>query len=206
MPLQDKDEDAGGCILAHDMGLGKSLQVVAVLHTYHTYYPDKRSVLVVPPNVVHNWLDEFNAWLPDQASANMSELSRDKVQQPPHSNLRSVCGGANSVARLCVSKYVERLWCYGIIASRFALVSQLLSYTEPSQHKFVLATVHSCLTVDLVCTCTTNMYYQQPFQGASCKLNTPSDELNARMYMPLYMLGDVASNHHLFAGLHLQSS
>lgn len=100
MSLQDKDEDAGGCILAHDMGLGKSLQVVAVLHTYHTYYPDKRSVLVVPPNVVHNWLDEFNAWLPDQASANMSELSRDKVQPTPHSNLVSVCGGADAAARL----------------------------------------------------------------------------------------------------------
>ena len=76
---QDEEEDAGGCILAHDMGLGKSLQVVALLHTYHAYYLGKRSVLVVPVNVVHNWIDEFNAWLPTKDSADASELSRDKV-------------------------------------------------------------------------------------------------------------------------------
>lgn len=79
--LQSKDEDAGGCILAHDMGLGKSFQVIALLHTYHAYYPGKKSVLVVPPNVVHNWLDEFNAWLPNHSSTNISELTKDKVWQ-----------------------------------------------------------------------------------------------------------------------------
>ena len=79
MQSQAEEEDAGGCILAHDMGLGKSLQVVALLHTYHAYYVGKRSVLVVPVNVVHNWIDEFNTWLPTRDSANASELTRDKV-------------------------------------------------------------------------------------------------------------------------------
>lgn len=79
MQSQDEEEDAGGCILAHDMGLGKSPQTVAFLHTFHAYFPDKRSLLVVPVNVVHNWLDEFTAWLPDSSGADSSELTRDKA-------------------------------------------------------------------------------------------------------------------------------
>ena len=75
---QEEGADAGGCILAHDMGLGKSLQVVALLHTFHAHYEGKKSVLVVPTNVVHNWLDEFDAWLPAD-STNASELTADKV-------------------------------------------------------------------------------------------------------------------------------
>lgn len=79
--LQDPDdEDAGGCILAHSMGLGKSLQTIAFLHTFFAYYPDQRSLLLVPSNVVHNWVEEFHHWLPQGRPETDDELTPSKVK------------------------------------------------------------------------------------------------------------------------------
>ncbi len=61
----DEDEDERhGCILAHAMGLGKSIQTIALLHTYHGYFPGHLSLLIVPANVLGNWKEEFKKWLP----------------------------------------------------------------------------------------------------------------------------------------------
>lgn len=54
-----------GCILAHCMGLGKTFQVVTLVHTLLTNKNTKiRTILVVcPMNVILNWVDEFKIWL-----------------------------------------------------------------------------------------------------------------------------------------------
>ena len=56
--LAHKDEGLG-CILAHNMGLGKTLQVVSFVHTLLTQKGPAsaiRTVLVCAPvNVTHNW-------------------------------------------------------------------------------------------------------------------------------------------------------
>ena len=75
-PKQGTDgTTAGGCILAHHMGLGKTLQVISLLHTamFHpalrkqtasgNVEPFIRSVLlVVPVNTVANWENELELW------------------------------------------------------------------------------------------------------------------------------------------------
>ncbi|XP_078142676.1 transcriptional regulator ATRX-like isoform X1 [Centroberyx gerrardi] len=63
-----------GCILAHCMGLGKTLQVVAFLHTMLQSQNLKfRTALVVCPlNTILNWINEFKIW--------QDNMGKDKVK------------------------------------------------------------------------------------------------------------------------------
>lgn len=56
-------EGSGG-ILAHCMGLGKTLQVVSIVHTILTH-PEiemKTVIIVTPLSTVENWKNEFAMW------------------------------------------------------------------------------------------------------------------------------------------------
>eukprot|EP00793_Prasinoderma_coloniale_P007078 PRCOL_00006930-RA len=63
-----RDDATGGCILGHSMGLGKSLQAIALMHTLRKYELATRFLLVVPANVVFNWVHELGKWLPNGES------------------------------------------------------------------------------------------------------------------------------------------
>ncbi|XP_041451577.1 transcriptional regulator ATRX homolog [Drosophila obscura] len=62
---QAKRNSGSGCILAHCMGLGKTLQLIALLHTVISYKElNTTKVLVLcPKSTVMNWADEFQYWL-----------------------------------------------------------------------------------------------------------------------------------------------
>ncbi|XP_062084347.1 protein CHROMATIN REMODELING 20 [Humulus lupulus] len=64
-----KSGDKGlGCILAHTMGLGKTLQVIAFLYTAMRSVDLglRTALIVVPVNVLHNWRQEFLKWRPSE--------------------------------------------------------------------------------------------------------------------------------------------
>lgn len=54
-----------GGILADDMGLGKSLQMLTFLYAKMQEDPLRTSLLVCPASLVYNWEDEVNKFVPD---------------------------------------------------------------------------------------------------------------------------------------------
>jgi transcriptional regulator ATRX len=54
-----------GCLLAHCMGLGKTLQVITLVHTLIAHKNEtkcKRVLILMPVNVLLNWKHEFTKW------------------------------------------------------------------------------------------------------------------------------------------------
>ncbi|KAJ2946914.1 hypothetical protein O0L34_g16255 [Tuta absoluta] len=58
-----------GCILAHSMGLGKTLQIVCFTDIFLRHTTSKTVLCIMPINTLQNWVAEFNMWLPVDASA-----------------------------------------------------------------------------------------------------------------------------------------
>lgn len=56
-----------GCILAHRMGIGKTLQIITLIYTIlcHTQINIKTFLIVCPPGLIYNWMDEIYKWLKD---------------------------------------------------------------------------------------------------------------------------------------------
>ncbi len=60
-----KGEKGSGCILAHCMGLGKTLQVVTLIHTLLANQEEtkiERVLIMLPVNVLLNWENEIDKW------------------------------------------------------------------------------------------------------------------------------------------------
>ena len=51
-----------GGILADDMGLGKSLQIITMINSFDTAYPN---LIVSPASLTYNWYNEFKKWTPE---------------------------------------------------------------------------------------------------------------------------------------------
>ncbi|KIW97143.1 uncharacterized protein Z519_02535 [Cladophialophora bantiana CBS 173.52] len=77
-----EDPNHHGCILAHTMGLGKTMQVVSLLvtislciqsddHNVRNHIPphlqENKTLILCPPSLLNNWEDELLMWTPDPA-------------------------------------------------------------------------------------------------------------------------------------------
>lgn len=77
-----KTSSGFGCILAHSMGLGKTLQVISFIDILLRHTGARTVLTIVPVNTLQNWLAEFNLWLP--ASESLSP-DTDPAQISPRS-------------------------------------------------------------------------------------------------------------------------
>lgn len=59
--------DGTGCILAHRMGIGKTLQIITLMYTVlcHSEMNIKTFLIICPPGIIYNWMDEIYKWLKD---------------------------------------------------------------------------------------------------------------------------------------------
>ncbi|RUS80227.1 hypothetical protein EGW08_012023 [Elysia chlorotica] len=86
---RSKKEEGAGCILAHCMGLGKTLSVISFVHTVlsHSKVLNQKTCLVVSPlNTVLNWQNEWGLWLDEEDQFDVWELASCK-QNPARANL-----------------------------------------------------------------------------------------------------------------------
>ncbi|OAD61895.1 Helicase ARIP4 [Eufriesea mexicana] len=72
-----KTSSGFGCILAHSMGLGKTLQVASFCDIFFRCTTAKTVLCIMPINTLQNWLAEFNMWLPYEDPNAMEKHGKD---------------------------------------------------------------------------------------------------------------------------------
>ncbi|CAF2960444.1 unnamed protein product, partial [Rotaria sp. Silwood2] len=79
------DQGGSGAILAHCMGLGKTLTTIALLHTlfrYSTLTHIHRVLILCPINTTINWKNEFHSWLYDfEPTINVYLFNNDDIRK-----------------------------------------------------------------------------------------------------------------------------
>ena len=74
---QYKSSNGFGCILAHSMGLGKTIQLVSFIDIFLRHTEAKTVLCIVPVNTLQNWQNEFNMWLPNDEMLNAEKRRRE---------------------------------------------------------------------------------------------------------------------------------
>lgn len=84
-------KDLQGCLLAHTMGLGKTMQVITLLATLAEAARSSnekvacqvppalrtsQTLVLCPPALLENWYEEFLMWAPDPLSENIGEIRK----------------------------------------------------------------------------------------------------------------------------------
>ncbi|KAF8785911.1 Helicase ARIP4 like protein [Argiope bruennichi] len=75
-----KSSSGFGCILAHSMGLGKTVQVVSFVDVFLRHTPATLVLCIVPINTIQNWKAEFDMWVPPSNCVEDSQVLSGEVR------------------------------------------------------------------------------------------------------------------------------
>ncbi|KAK2736374.1 hypothetical protein FQN55_001669 [Onygenales sp. PD_40] len=97
-----KDEKGQGCLLAHTMGLGKTMQVISLLvtianaaassdlkirHQIPKKFRRSRTLILCPSSLIENWWEELLMWTPPESRKNIGEFRKILPLLKPHERL-----------------------------------------------------------------------------------------------------------------------
>ncbi|GAB1600203.1 helicase ARIP4-like [Argonauta hians] len=74
-----KTSSGFGCILAHSMGLGKTIQLIGFIDIFLRFTEAQSVLCIVPINTIQNWLAEFNMWLPERQTDDQEDQAEPDV-------------------------------------------------------------------------------------------------------------------------------
>lgn len=80
------EKPGSGCILAHCMGLGKTLQIVTLAHTLLSNYRKtniERVLIISPLSTLNNWAREFRHWMSFARKKNIEIYDMSKYKDKP---------------------------------------------------------------------------------------------------------------------------
>ncbi|XP_011176502.2 transcriptional regulator ATRX homolog [Zeugodacus cucurbitae] len=85
--MKEAEDNAGsGCILAHCMGLGKTLQIVTLSHTLlvsSSRTGVERVLIITPLSTLNNWAREFHHWIAFANKRNVEVYDMSKYKDKP---------------------------------------------------------------------------------------------------------------------------
>jgi len=79
-----KTSSGFGCILAHSMGLGKTIQMIGFTDIFLRYTEAKSVLVIVPINTLANWMAEFNMWVPDKETCEKYNIPEEDSPPRPY--------------------------------------------------------------------------------------------------------------------------
>ena len=100
-------ENLQGCLLAHSQGLGKTMQVIALLVTvaeaakstsknirqqvpFQLRESQTQTLILCPPSLIENWWDELLMWPPAPLSDHVGEVRKVSSAMKPHLRLGEI--------------------------------------------------------------------------------------------------------------------
>jgi len=103
--LTTNPEKLQGCLLAHTMGLGKTMQVITILVTIaetakssdasvRGQVPESlltsQTLVLCPPSLVENWFEEFLMWAPDPVRDNVGHIRKVTAADELHQRIKEI--------------------------------------------------------------------------------------------------------------------
>lgn len=118
-----EDENKQGCLLAHTMGLGKTMQVISLLATISAAassddpkirqqvpaaFYRSQSLILCPSSLIENWYEEFLMWAPVQSG--IGPLRKITTSATMPERLQEVCDWNEEGGVLIMSYDIFRTW------------------------------------------------------------------------------------------------